>query len=211
MNRAIITFVTVLATLAGPGATKAMAQSVPVATGQNAIGALIVVRTDGIREQLQGKGALSLYEGDVLKTEAASQALIEFKEGIQVVINEQTTFQLLSRWEKGKPITPIIRLKQGELWVKTGAGPKPFEVETPVATAAVKSTEFDLKVQSDGQSVLTVMEGIVEFGTPFGTCPIKPSTISYGVQGKKCTKPAPTDAQAAKAWTNTILPVVTAP
>mgnify|MGYP001586796004 CR=1 FL=1 len=182
----------------------AQAQSVPVATAQNAIGALIVVRNDGIREQLQGKGALPLYEGDVLKTEAASQALIEFKEGIQVVLNENTTFKLLSRWEKGNPLTRIIRLKQGEVWVKTGPGPKPLEIETPVATAAVKSTEFDLKVQDDGQSVLTVMEGVVEFGTPFGTCPIRTNTISYGKQGKKCTKPAPTDAAAAIIWTNTV-------
>jgi len=81
---------------------------------------------------------------------------------------------------------------------------KAFEVETPVATAAVKGTEFDLKVQEDGQSILTVVTGIVEFGTAFGTCPIKPGTISYGVHGKKCTKLAPTDVAPATAWTQTV-------
>jgi hypothetical protein len=40
----------------------------------------------------------------------------------------------------------------------------------------------------------------VSFGTPFGTCPIKTDTISYGVRGKKCTKPAATDAKAARSW-----------
>ncbi len=183
----------------------AFAQGTQVGTAQNAIGVLIVVRSDGIEDRLQGKGSLQLFEGDVLRTEPASQALIEFKEGIQVALNENTTFRVLSRWEKTKGITRIVRLRQGEIWVKTGEGPKQLEVETPVATAAVRETEFNMKVQEDGQSILTVIQGIVEFGTAFGTCPIRTSTISYGVRGKRCTKPAPTDVKPAIAWTEGIL------
>ena len=189
--------------LAGP-VDRVMAQSVQVGTAQNAIGTLVVVRPDGVQERLQGKGSLKLFENDVLKTEPASQALIEFKEGIQVALNENTTFKILTRCEKDKPPTRIIRLKQGEVWAKTGEGPKALEVETPVATAAVRETEFNLKVQEDGQSVLTVIQGIVEFGTPFGTCPIKPSTISYGVRGKKCTKPAPFDVAPVTSWASAV-------
>ena len=205
MKTFVFAVVTAIALLSMVAAPITLAQSVMVGTAQNAIGDLVVVRADGIQEKLSGKGMLPLFEGDVLKTDAGSQALIEFKEGIQVALNERTTFKILSRWEKGKPATRIIRLKQGEVWVKTGEGPKAFEVETPVATAAVRETEFNIKVQEEGQSVLTVIQGIVEFGTAFGTCPIKPSTISYGVRGKKCTKPAPTDVKPATAWTNAVL------
>ena len=205
MKTFVFAVVTAIALLCMVAAPVTLAQSVLVGTAQNAIGDLVVVRADGIQEKLSGKGTLPLFEGDVLKTDAASQALIEFKDGIQVALNENTTFKILSRWEKGKPATRIIRLKQGEVWVKTGEGPKAFEVETPVATAAVRETEFNIKVQEEGQSVLTVIHGIVEFGTAFGTCPIKPSTISYGVRGKKCTKPAPTDVKPATAWTNAVL------
>jgi hypothetical protein len=182
----------------------AMAQNAPVGSATNAIGTLTIVRTDGVQQRLQGKGNVPLYEGDVLKTDGSSQALIEFQEGIQVALNESTTFKLISRWEKDKPITRILRLSQGEVWAKTAGGPKRFEVETPVATASIKETEFNLKVQDDGQSILTVIEGVVQFGTPFGTCPIKTETISYGVRGKKCTKPAATDAKAAKSWTEAV-------
>jgi hypothetical protein len=107
-------------------------------------------------------------------------------------------FKLLFRWEKDKPTTRILRLKKGELWAKTSHGPKRFEIETPVATASIKETEFNHKVQEDGQSILTVIERVVQFGTPFGICPIKIDTISNGVRGKKCTKPAQTDARASK-------------
>jgi len=183
----------------------ASAQSAQVGTAQNAIGALVVVRPDGIEDRLQGKGSIQLFENDVLKTEASSQALIEFKDGVQLALNENTSFKILSRWEKAKGITRIVRLKQGEIWVKTGEGPKQLEVETPVATAAVRETEFNMKVQEDGQSILTVIQGIVEFGTAFGTCPIRTSTVSYGVRGKRCTKPAPADVKPAIAWASAIL------
>lgn len=183
-------------------ASLSIADNVPIGTATNAIGTLTIVRTDGVQQRLQGKGNVPLYEGDVLKTDGGSQALIEFQDGIQVALNESTTFKLLSRWERDKPIVHILRLKQGEVWAKTAGGPKRFEVETPIATAAVKETEFNLKVQEDGQSILTVIEGVVQFGTPFGTCPIRTDTISYGVRGKKCTKPAATDAKAATSWTD---------
>jgi hypothetical protein len=178
----------------------AAAQTAAVGSAVNAIGTLTIVRSDGVQQRLQGKGAVPLYDGDVLQTDGSSQALIEFKDGIQVALNESTSFKLLSRWEQGKSTTRILRLKQGEVWAKTSGGPKLFEVETPVATAAVKETEFNLKVQDDGQSILTVIEGVVQFGTPFGTCPIRTDTISYGMRGKKCTKPAATDAKAARSW-----------
>lgn len=184
--------------------SRAHAQNAPVGTATNAIGTLTIIRTDGVQQRLQGKGNVPLFEGDVLQTDGSSQALIEFQESIQVALNESTSFKLISRWEKDKPTTRILRLKQGEIWAKTSGGPKAFEVETPVATAAVKETEFNLKVQDDGQSILTVIEGIVQFGTPFGTCPIRTDTISYGVRGKKCTKPAASDAKAAKSWTEAV-------
>jgi len=182
----------------------AQAQSAQVGTATNAIGELVIVRTDGVQQRLQGKGNVPLYEGDVLKTDGSSQALITFSEGIEVALNENTSFKLLSRWEKDKPTTRILRLKQGEVWAKTSGGPKLFEVETPVATASVKETEFNLKVQDDGQSILTVIEGVVSFGTPFGTCPIRTDTISYGVRGKKCTKLAASDAKVARVWTEAL-------
>jgi ferric-dicitrate binding protein FerR (iron transport regulator) len=176
------------------------AAEVLVGNAINAVGDFTVFRTDGIQEQLEGKGSLPLYEGDRVKTGKGSQGLLEFTNGIQVALNEDTDFLILSRWESDKGITRILRLATGEVWVKTMGGPKPLEIETPVATAAVKSTEFDLKVQPDGQTTLTVVEGIVEFGTAFGTWPIKTSNISYGNRGKKCTKPAPVDVAPNVAW-----------
>ena len=52
-------------------------------------------------------------------------------------MNEDTTFHILSRWEKAKGLTRILRMTQGELWIQTEGAAIPLEVESPVATAAV--------------------------------------------------------------------------
>jgi ferric-dicitrate binding protein FerR (iron transport regulator) len=186
-------------------ATAATAQSTQVGTARNAIGTLVVVRPDGVEDRLQGKGSLKLFEQDVLRTAPGSQALIDLREGVLVALNENTSLRILSRWEKTKGTTRILRVKEGEVWVKTtGDGPKAFEVETPVATAALRETEFNIKVHPDGQSVLTVIQGLVEFGTPFGSCPIKAATVSYGVRGKRCTKPEAVDTKSVAAWSRAV-------
>jgi ferric-dicitrate binding protein FerR (iron transport regulator) len=181
------------------------AQTPQLGVAQQAIGTLVVVRPDKIQDRLQGKGALQLFEGDMVTTEETSQALLEIKDGTELALNANTVLQLLYRWEKTRGITYILRLHKGEIWVRTGPGPKLLEVETPVATAAVRETEFNIKVQEDGQTVLTVIQGIVEFGTAFGTCPIRASTMSYGVRGKRCTKPESTNVAPAIAWTADII------
>jgi ferric-dicitrate binding protein FerR (iron transport regulator) len=186
---------------AGP----ARAQAALAGVTQNAIGTLVVVRSDGIEDRLRGKGVLQLFEGDVLRTDPGSQGVIELREGIVVALNENTVAKLLSRWEKGKPLTRIVRLQEGEIFVKTVDGPKVFEVETPVATAIVKETEFNMKVQPGGETVLTVIQGIVEFGTAFGTCPIRTSTVSYGIRGKRCTRPEVVDTTAVLRWSRQVL------
>lgn len=179
----------------------ARAESAAVGMAKLAKGTLVVQRVDGIEEYLRGKGALALFEGDVLRTDGKSTALIELSNDIQIGLNRNTSFKIISRWEKENGVTRILRLKLGMLWVKTSGRLKQLEVETPVAIAIVKGTEFIIEANKEGNSVLTVIEGLVEFGTAFGTCPIRTSTISYAELGKKCTKPAVADVKPAAYWT----------
>lgn len=197
--RVLFLFVFPLAMVLVSSNDEALAQLSPIGKAENALGTLIVKRSDGRVDQLKGKGSLPLYDGDECKTERSSKAYIQLADGTQVAMNEETTFLVQSRREKTKGITRIFKLLVGEMWLKT-AEPVPIEVETPVATAAIKGTEFNIRVQADGKSTLTVIEGLVEFGTPFGTCPIRTATVSFGERGKKCTKPAPIDPSQAITW-----------
>jgi hypothetical protein len=191
--------------LVAGGVERVAAQSEQIGEVISSVGTTVVVRTDGIQERLQGKGAIRLFEHDVIRADAGVRALIELKEGIRIALNEKTTATLHSRWEKARGTTRIVRLSVGEVWVKTGDGPKQLEIETPVATAVVRETEFNMKVEPDGQSVLTVVQGVVEFGTAFGTCPIRTNTVSTGVRGKRCTRPAPIDVAPVLNWSRDLL------
>jgi ferric-dicitrate binding protein FerR (iron transport regulator) len=199
LYRALFLFVFLLVLTLAFGTPESWAQLAPVGKAENVLGTLVVKRADGRVDQLKGKGALPLYEGDQCKTERASKAFIRLADGTQVAMNEETTFLVQARREKAHGVTRIFKLLVGEMWLKT-AEPVAIEVETPVATAAIKGTEFNIRVQPDGKSTLTVIEGLVEFGTPFGTCPIKTATVSYGERGKKCTKPTPIEPAPAITW-----------
>jgi hypothetical protein len=185
--------------LPGGGAAPAAAQGVPVGAAQNAVGTLVVVRTDGIEHRLQGRGSLPLFEGDVLRTETGSQALIQLRPGIPVALNERTTLRILSRWEKGGTMR-ILRVSRGGVWVKAGDGARQIEIETPVAVASARDAEMDVKVGEDGQSAVTVVQGAVELGTPFGVCSVRVGTASVGARGTVCTAPQPANATAAVSW-----------
>jgi hypothetical protein len=205
MNRSATVGILAVTLLVMGGAARISAQSAQIGEVVSSVGSTVVVRTDGVQERLQGKGSIRVFEHDVIRTEAGVQALVQLREGIQVAINEKTTATLHSRWEKAKGTTRILRLAVGEVWVKTGEGPKQLEVETPVATAVVRETEFNMRVEPDGQSILTVVQGVVEFGTPFGTCPIRANTVSYGVRGKRCTRPAATDVAPVLGWSRNLV------
>ena len=203
-GKTLLLGISLLLGLGGLWPQPAHAAQVVIGQAIKAVGEFTVLRTDGILEHLEGQEALALFEGDILQTAKDSQALLEFSNGIQVVLNEETNFLILSRWESEKGLTRILRLYRGEVWVNTRGGPKPLEIETPVATAAVKQTEFDIHVQPDGQTTLTVIEGTVDFGSALGTWAVTPSTVSYGNRGKKCTKPVEIDVGPHLKWSQAI-------
>jgi FecR-like protein len=194
------------ALLAGGCLDPARAQGVPVGTAQNAVGTLVVVRTDGIEHRLQGRGSLPLFEGDVLRTEANTQALIQLRPGIPVALNERTTLKILSRWEKTAGTMRILRVSRGGVWTRAGDGARQLEIETPAAVAAARDAECDLKVGEDGRTSVTVVQGTVPLATPFGACSVPGGTTSVGARGAACTAPQPTNAAAAAAWKQTVMP-----
>ena len=140
------------------------------------------------------------HQALVLRTEPASQAMVQMRPGMPVALNEKTSLKILSRWEKTTGTLRILRVSQGEVWTKAGSGQSALEIETPAAVATVRDAEIDLKVGEDGQSGLTVVSGSAEFGTPFGVCVVRSGTASLGARGAACTAPQPANAAAAVGW-----------
>jgi hypothetical protein len=182
------------------------AQSVPAGTAKNAVGVLVVVRTDGVETRLRGRGALRVFEGDVLRMDGKGKALIETDEGIQVALNGDSVVQILSRWEKARGVTRVLRVQRGEVWARIGDERRALEIETPVGVLAARVAEVNVRLVSDNETVATVVTGTGEFSTPFATCELRAGTTSFGHRSKACTPPAATDVATVVGWSRPLLP-----
>jgi FecR protein len=167
-------------------------------------GVLVVVRSDGIENRLQGRGALQLFELDTLQA-TDGPALVETEEGIQIALNAGTVAKLLSRWQKGKPLTRIVRLQRGEVWVRAGGPGVAFEVETINGVLAAASSEVYVKEAENGDVTAAVLAGQADFSTPFTTCTVRSGTVSYASAGKPCTAPIAFDVRSLSSWTRVLL------
>ena len=143
---------------------------------------------------------MNVFEHDILRTAQGDRGLIELGDGTRIGINENTTLQVLSRWEKNRGSSRVLRLKKGQLWLKVAPGGKPIEVETASGTAIVANAEIDLKVSDDGQSTLSVSQGTVPFATAFGWCTVTSAMMSSGALGRGCSPIAKIDPQQFAAW-----------
>ena len=183
-----------------------VAQSVVAGTAKNAIGQLVAVRTDGVETRLSGRGAMRVFEGDVLRMDGPGQALIETEEGILVGLNGDVVVQVLTRWEKAQGLTPILRVQRGEVWARSPDARRAVEIETPVGVLAARAAEVNVKVVSADEALATVISGAGEFSTPLGTCKIRAGTTSLGHRSKACTPATATDVQPLVGWSHTLLP-----
>ena len=78
-----------------------LAQLAPVGNVEVVVGTFVVRRADGRTDEMKGKTPLPLFEGDECRTERASKAYIRLADGTQIAINEETTFVIRARTERG--------------------------------------------------------------------------------------------------------------
>jgi hypothetical protein len=193
-----------LALLASPE-SPGFAQSFLAGTAQSANGVFVVVRTDGVETRLQGRRALQIFEGDILRIDGKGEALIETEEGIQVALTGNTVVKILSRWEKGKGMTRILRVQRGEVWVRNNDTQRAVEIETPVGILSARAAEMSVRLVSNNEAMATVVQDTADFSTPLSSCRLRAGTVSYGYRGKACTQPTVADIQSIISWSNPLL------
>jgi FecR protein len=184
--------------------TAGWAQTLAAGTAKNANGMLVVVRGDGVETRLRGRGALQVFEGDVLRTDGQG-ALIETDEGAQVVLNGNAVVKILSRWEKGKGVTRILRVQRGEVWARSNDAQRTVEVETPVGVLMARAAEVSVRLVSDNEAIATVVKGTADFSTPLSSCVLSAGTVSSAYRGKMCTQPKVADVRSVTSWSYPLL------
>ena len=113
-----------------------------------------------------------LKNADQLQTHANTRAAIRFTDDGSILrLNPNSTVTLSSGRQDGR-LQRTVRLEFGEVLVRAQRGqPRHLQVQTSAGVAAVKGTEFVVRVDSSGVTVIT-LEGVVEFFNQGGTVDI---------------------------------------
>ena len=142
---------------------------------------------------------LELALHDRLRTGDLSQASVRLTNLSMLQIDELTTIEIL---EPRTPATdkPRLDLKAGQIYFFSREKPREVEIQTPVATGALRGTEFNLSVGAGGRTVLTMLDGEVELRNPFGRVVVGSGEQGLVEPGRAPTKTAVINAINIIQW-----------
>lgn len=135
----------------------------------------------------------SLGQGDQIRTAGQSTVLLEFDDGTQVLIMENSLLRIEQATvvgNKRKVVDIKVFLKEGEAEIRANPGKVPgsqFLIDTPVAFATTKGTTYRVRAQKE-QTAAEVTQGLIGVGNNKGTTRVKQG---FGTLTKAGKPPAP--------------------
>ncbi len=139
-----------------------------------------------------------LAVGTRVRTGDQSRAVLLLADETQLKVNANTELQLANVRDAStlfKRVAlaasssqeSVLNISKGQVWLRARNKPADVRVATPAVTAAIRGTEFDLRVNADGESLITVLEGVVDYRNQFGAV-----QVNTGEQGRARVGEAPT-------------------
>jgi hypothetical protein len=105
-----------------------------------------------------------LRNGDIVLTSRDTRAALRFTDDGSVLRVNPNSRVIINSGTEGGVIVRTLNLEFGELWTRVNRRPgTTLRVQTPAGVAAVKGTEFVVRVDSNGVATVITLEGVVEF------------------------------------------------
>lgn len=145
----------------------------------------------------------SLAERDEVQTYQQAHATIEI-DGGRVEMSPLTHVIIPAASPARSLRTPSrLSILTGKIliWI---IGARPLEIGTAGAIACAKSTQFVVETDETGRTVLTVIEGVVEFYNPAGSVMVGANEQSCASPGQAPTRPARVDKSSYLEWEATL-------
>ena len=139
-----------------------------------------------------------LQVGDRLRTGLRARATLRWSDLSVLRVNQLTSMEI-SPPEKvdGKP---KLDLKSGATYLFSREKPSEIQFQTPVASGAIRGTEFNLAVAEDGRTELALLDGEVDLKNGQGGVTLKGGEQGSAEQGKAPVKTAMLDAMNTIQW-----------
>jgi tetratricopeptide (TPR) repeat protein len=153
-----------------------------------------------------------LYDGNTIRTLVQSRAVVLLADETQLKLNASTTLRLRSIRQTSNILVRVAQssmapgaqslldLSNGQVWLRSKLKPANVKISTPAVTAAIRGTEFDLRVADDGESVLTMLDGLVDFRNDQGAVLVGPGEQARARIGQAPTKSVLLRPRDAVQW-----------
>lgn len=114
-----------------------------------------------------------LNHGDNLYTSDNTRAAIRFTDDGSIMrMNGSCELQIRAEGER-TAMRKTLAIEIGELWARINRRENAeYRIETPTAVAAVKGTEFYVRVAPDGATTIITIDGVLDFFNDIGTVEI---------------------------------------
>jgi tetratricopeptide (TPR) repeat protein len=128
-----------------------------------------------------------LQLGDRLRTGLRSRATLRWSDLSIVRVDQLTSMEIQPPDKAGAK--PQLELKSGATYFFSRERPEEIQFRTPVASGAIRGTEFNLAVAEDGRTVVSLIDGEVQLANAQGQTTLKGSEQGIVNPGR-----APTNA-----------------
>ena len=132
----------------------------------------LMLTPDAGERHLSSMGDI-LNHGDALLTSDNTRAAIRFTDDGSIMrINGGCELQIRAEGER-TAMRKTLTVEIGELWARINRRENAeYRIETPTAVAAVKGTEFYVRVAPDGATTIITIDGVLDFFNDIGTVEI---------------------------------------
>ncbi len=147
----------------------------------------------------QAETNLVLQVGDRLRTGLRSRATLRWSDLSVVRVNQLTTMEIAPPEKpdgKGQ-----LDLKSGAAYLFSREKPEEIQFRTPVASGAIRGTEFNLAVAEDGRTTVALLDGEIHLANAAGAVTLNSGEQGEVVQGQPPKKTAMVDAVGVIQWT----------
>ena len=123
-----------------------------------------------------------LKSSQFVRTGDASKMGLLFADKTQMRLGQNSMMQLVLA-SNTKDQKTTIDLRQGRTWMQSKTTPGGLEVRTPSALAAIRGTDWELVVDADGKTTLSVFSGQVDISNAAGAVSVarnEQATVEIG-------------------------------
>lgn len=160
-------------------------------------GQMVIMPASGPRRRAQLGDRLR--HQDTVRTSENTRAALRFVDDGSILRINPNSQVRLTTGNPGGALVRTLELEFGEVWARVNRRDgAEFRIQTPAGVAAVKGTEFVVRVDSAGATVIT-LEGVVEFFNAAGRTDVTAGRRASAASASDAPQAAPASPEELRA------------